>query len=267
MADAGPPDPHKAFYVFTSGKKGSGKSVVCRAWFDPYPLDRIVIDPTHDLRDDFRADGVDFTELRADELPARLRRAEDRDEHDRARKTWLFCPDMGSDTAEDDMDRVVGLALGRGPTLLWCDEFGTQTTGNKTGKNMRRVLHHGRHDDLTFLVACPRPIDINPLAINQADLVYTFATKNPDDRDRVARNIGQDCAEFSAINADLVRRGPYWHTKYDDKTGELWIMPPLPKSRPGRNARPPIGEPGDLAPHDEAAAADELGAAARRGRS
>jgi hypothetical protein len=253
-----PPDPAKGVYVFASGRKGSGKSVVCRAWFDSYPFDRVVIDPTHDLREDFRRDGIEFEELHADALPARLPAYDP--QH---RKTWIFCPDMGSPTAVDDMDRVVGLALGRGPTLLWCDEFGTLTRANKTPPNTRRLLHHGRHDHLTFLCACPRPMDIDGLAINQADKVYTFRTANPDDLERIAKNIGYDAAEFAQHNKDLTARGPHWHTLYDQATDQLWIMPPLPRKRHGKL---PIADPGDLAPLDDAGEADELHGAVRRAR-
>jgi hypothetical protein len=151
---------------------------------------------------------------------------------------------MGSATTDDDVDRVVGLTLGRGPTLLWLDEFGTITTGHKTPPNVRRVLHHGRHDKLTALFACPRPKDIDGLAINQADRVYTFSTANPDDRDRIAKNIGWDPAEFTKINQSLAARGRYWHTMYDQATDELWVMPPLPQRRRGRR---PIGDPDDVA--------------------
>jgi hypothetical protein len=238
-----PPDPDKGIYIFCSGKKGSGKSVVCRTWWDAYPYDRVLIDPTHDVRADLAADGVDFDELKPGiELPARLPQR-----NPAKPRSWVFCPDMGADTAFDDMDRVVGLALGRGPTLLWCDEFGTMTTGNKSGPNMRRVLHHGRHDDLTLLLACPRPVDVNPLGINQADLVYMFATSNPDDRVRIAKNIGMDPGELDEINAELKRRGEFWHMLYDDRSDETWIMPPLPR----RRGRPRVaGEPAAAAAPD-----------------
>jgi hypothetical protein len=242
---AGRPDPRHSLYIFASGKKKSGKSYVCRTWFDSYPYDRIVIDPTHDVREDLRSDGVAFHELDAAALPIRL----GRDDEGR-QQTWVFCPDMGSATAFDDMDRVAGLTIGRGPILLWCDEFGDQTSGNKTGPNMRRILHHGRHDDISLLVACPRPMDINPLAINQADKVYTFRTQNPDDRDRIAKNIGVAPADFAAANARL---SPARHdyTLFDDATNELWIMPPLPRRRAGQHYPPESG--GELVGQADAA--------------
>lgn len=262
MTLGGLPDPDKGIYLFFSGRKGSGKSVNARTWFDAYPYDRVVIDPTHDLGKDFKRDGVDFTRVGGGlELPARLpahRRGEP--------QTWLFSPDMGDPAAVDDMDRVVGLVLGRGPTFLWCDEYGTMTTGNKTQPNMRRVLHHGRHDALTLALCAPRPVDVNPLGINQADLVYTYAMANPDDRERIAKNIGWSPADFDAVNEQVMALNaanpdrPFWHSLYDHRVNELWIMPPLPYRRRGRI---PVGAPDELA---AAADADELAAAADRGR-
>lgn len=241
-----PVNPDKGVYVFASGRKGSGKSVICRSWFDAYPYDRIVIDVTHDLHDDLKRDGVEFEELKdGDMLPARLP-ASKRGQPDYKPKTWVYRPDGGAKTAIDDMDRVVGLGINRGPTLIWIDEFGEISTGNRTPPNVRRILHHGRHSQITLLLACPRPMDIDPLAISQADLVYTFRTAVPDDRDRVAKNIGWDPADFSRINAQLAAPpyGKYWHTKYDQGADELWIMPPLPQRRRGQR---PIGDAEDYA--------------------
>lgn len=252
MASKELPDPDKGLYVFASGRMGTGKSTVCRAWFDAYPYDRIVIDPTHDVRDDLRREGVEFTELRGGaELPARLPPFDP--QHPR---TYIFCPDMGDPGAVDDMDRVVGLALGRGPTCLWCDEYGDQTTAHKTHPNMRRALHHGRHDKLTLLIACPRPRDINGLAISQAHLVYTFRTPNTDDLDWIAKQIGWPPAQFTGVNEGLTARGEHWHTQYDRLADELTIMPPLPPRRRGRNTRPPVADVGDYAAVD---AHDDLG--------
>ena len=258
-SEPGGPDPDKGLFVFATGRKGSGKSVVCRMWFDQYPYDRVVIDVTHDLAADLRRDGVDFQELRGGlDMPARL------PAHQRGQpKTYLFRPDMGSAAAGDDMDRVVGLALGRGPTLIWCDEFGEQTTGARTPPNIRRVLHHGRHDHLTMLVACPRPIDISPLAVNQADRVYAFYLANPADRARVAANIGWSPRDFDQVNEEIARlnalpgNSPYWHSMYDQPLNELSICAPLPARR--RPRRP--------ASAAELAASPQLDEAATGGRA
>jgi hypothetical protein len=236
---AGPPDPRKSLYIFCSGKKNCGKSHVCRAWWDSYPFDKLVIDVTHDIRDDLRADGAQFTDLDPQVLPARL---PDPVDDDAAPRAWTVCPDMGSPSWEDDVDRAVGLCM-RGkdnPTLLWVDEFGAVTSGNKTGPNMRRVLHHGRHHNLSLLLACPRPMDVDTLGISQADLVYTFRTPVVQDREKIAKNIGFEPREFDQVNAELPAIGEHAYTLYDARTDQLDIMPPLPPRRRGRNAYPPL---------------------------
>lgn len=255
------PDPRKGIYIFCSGRKGSGKSVVCRAWFDAYPFDRIIIDPTHDVAADLRQDGVPFTELRSGlDLPARLPAYRPGQP-----QTYVHSPDMGSETALDDMDRVVGLALGRDPTYLWVDEYGELTTAHQTPPNMRRVLHHGRHDHLSLCLACPRPVDVNPLGISQADLVYMFFTANPDDRARIAKNIGLDTAEVDDINREIGQQGAFWHMLHDHRQNVTSIMPPLPRARRGRPL-PPIGMPGELVAASEADELTTATATARRRR-
>lgn len=258
MADkGGPPDPRRSFWVFASGKKGTGKSYACRLWWDSYPFDRVLIDPTHDVTADLRADGVELEQLDADALPVRLDPYDP--EHPR---TYVFCPDMGHKRPEDDiddMDRVVGLCFGHGPILLWVDEVGALTpNANRTPPNTRRLLHHGRHDHISVLAACPRPIGVDGLFISQADLIYSFRMPNPRDRERVANEVGYDPADFAKANARL--QG-HEHTRYDTRTDELWLCPPLPRHRAGVNRYPadltgPRGE--QLGAEDQAD--DELSA-------
>jgi len=232
---AEPPDPRKALFIFASGKKGSGKSYLCRAWWDSYPFDKLVIDPTHDIRRDLQREGQEFITLDPDALPVRFPASHD----DRqSYVTAVLCPDMGSPTAADQMDRAVGLCLRTDhPTMLWVDEFGTLTTAHKTPPNTRRALHHGRHHDLTFLIACPRPKDIDPLAISQADLAYTFRTPNVYDRERIANEIGWDVREFDEVNRQLTG---HEHTLYDGRDDTLTIMPPLPPRKRAQNAYAPV---------------------------
>lgn len=231
-----PPDPRRAFYVCATGKKGTGKSHYCRAWFDPYPFDRLVIDVTGDLARDFTAEGVDHIRIAPDWIPARL---PDPPDEESRRVTAVYVPDMGSSTAIDDMDRVIGLIL-RGADqrgLLWIDETGAVTRGQMTPPNLRRVLHHGRHHNLTCLLASPRPIDIDPLCIAQADMVATFRTPQVYDRQRIARTIGYDQALFDKLNAGLTG---HQYMAYDAVDDQMYVCPPLPPRRPGRNAYAPV---------------------------
>lgn len=234
------PDPRKAFYVFTTGKKGSGKSHYCRAWFDAYngQGDRLVIDPTGDLAGDLTDEGVPYQRLDPNALPARL--PESADERDPF-VTCVLVPDMGSATAQDDIDRAIGMALrGRDRhALLWIDEVGAVTSGAKTPPNMRRVLHQGRHHNLTVLMAGPRAMDVDPLCIAQADLVATFRQPQVYDRQRIADTIGYDRQEFDALNEQLTG---HEYTAYDATEDQMYVMPPLPPRRAGRNRYAPVPE-------------------------
>lgn len=234
-----PPDPRRAFFIFCSGKKGSGKSHYARSWFDAYPLDRLVIDVTGDISRDLTAEGVDFQRIDAAMLPTRLPDPPPDDQGQPRRTTAVYVPDMGSDTAVDDIDRVIGLIL-RGSDqagMLWVDEFGAVTRGQRTPPNTRRVLHHGRHDNLTCLLCAPRPTDVDVLGIAQADLVATFRTPQVYDRQRIADTIGYPRDEFDELNAAL--RG-HEHTVYDATEDQMYVMPPLPPRRAGRNAYAPV---------------------------
>ena len=238
------PDPRKAFYVFATGSKDSGKSYYCRAWFDAYPFDKLVIDPTHDVRKDFRREGIEFVDLgNGDALPTRFPVSHD---ENRPYVTAVFCPDMGAPTAMDDIDRAAGLLL-RGSDnhgMLWLDEVGESTTGNKTPPNHRRILHHGRHDNLQLLAAGPRAMDIDPLFIAQADLDAIFDCVSVYDIDRVAKTIGYDPGELADLNKEWCTHHRY--LLYVRSERQLYKCPALPARRRGRNQYAPVPEPEGL---------------------
>lgn len=235
-----PPDPRKAFYVFASGKKGSGKSHYLRSWHDAYPYDRMVVDVTGDISRDFRREGIEFLTLDPHALPVHFPRGSD-DRGQRTRVTAVLVPDMKSATSVDDMDRAVGLML-RGDDergLLWVDEVNWLTSGSKTPPNTRVVLAQGRHHNLTLLGGAPRPMDIDTLWIAQADLVATFKTPQVYDRQRIADTIGYPRDEFDQLNAEL---SPERHdyTAYDAVGDQMYVCPPLPPRRAGRINYAPV---------------------------
>lgn len=222
-----PFDADKGRYLFASGKKGSGKSVLVRRFWDGYPYDKIVIDPTGDIRGDLRDEGVEFIEI-TDPIPVRLPQPMREGEQG----IYVFVPDMGSPTAVDDMDRVLGLALQKGKTCVWVDEIGAYSKVNQTPPNLARALHYGRHDALTLMMAGPRSKNIDPLCIAQADYVATFYSPYEEDRKRIAANIGIPLTEFDQAHEEL---GSYEYLWFDAACnqghGLLRIMPALPPRR------------------------------------
>lgn len=228
------PDPRKSFYVFCCGIKGSGKSEYCKRMFYNYPFDRLVVDVTHDVTESLRTDGVKHHQITMPipgSWPEWMR-----DDEDRAagQMTLVYRPDMGSPDSMLEMDRCVGLCMrGKGrPVLGWLDEIGDVCTAHKTGPGMRRALNHGRHHDLSLLMAGPEARNVNPKCISQADRVVGFRMLNADHRAVLARNMGVDQDEFDAMNKSLAK---YEHMIWERDTEELTHMAALPRWRPGRD--------------------------------
>jgi hypothetical protein len=242
-------DPAKPNHVTIVGRKGSGKSVLAQLFWDSYPFDRLVVDPTGDV--DTRDPNTIALHT---PLPHRWPAPNPlKDE----RQTLRFVPDMGAATYVQDMDHAVGLAFNhggehkRGPhrrALLWVDEVGELTDANRTPPAMRRVLHQSRHRGLSTLFCGPRPIDINKLVITQADYIGVFPLPDFDDRRRLAKVMGYDLEDFEAAHRDLLDRGPHWYLWYIARSGELELRPPIPH-RPGPPRPDPRGyEPTVLNP-------------------
>ena len=124
------------------------------------------------------------------------------------------------------MDRAVGLAFSDRRTALFFDECHEGAPAGQTPPHMRRALRHGRHADLTLILATPRPMTIDPLCISAADYVYTFRLNTPQDRRRVAENIRRDPKDFDDAVAGLKR---YEFLRYDVAVDELVHYPPLPE--------------------------------------
>lgn len=230
MRRGGPFDPDRGEFLFVSGRKGSGKSVLARRFFDAYPYDRLVIDPTGDVRAGLVETGVKFVDL-TEPMPTRFPRAADTSHLDQTSDepiTAVYVPDMGSAEAQDEMDRALGLGLRNGRTAVWVDEIGTLTSNGKTPPNLRRALHHGRHSQLTLIMCGPRPKDIDPLCVSQADHVFTFDTPNPMDRKRLAENLGWPPALFDDAVHQL---GPHEYLWFDARAHTLTWMPKLPPRR------------------------------------
>lgn len=243
-----PPDPRKSHFTFISGIKGSGKSEYARAEFYPYPFDRLVIDVTHDVTDQLRADGIPHHQLTLPvpgSWPEWMRDEADREvsipgAHRPGQMTLVFRPDMGADDAFDDMDRALGLAMrsrhGDAPVLVWADEIGEICTAHRTGPAMKRALHHGRHYGLSLIMCGPRSKDVNPLCIGNCDKAVTFRMLSKYDREAIARNLGIDQDDFDDVNKSLVK---YEHMVWERDTEEITVYEPLPLWRPGRDAFPP----------------------------
>ena len=204
------------------GRKGSGKSAAARMLYRHWPAaDKVVIDVNGDADP-----GEDARRITGDP-PARL---PDRGEHGEPVNLW-YVADPTRPTYRDDLDRAIRLALFPRDrrTLLWVDEIGEVTQANKTPPHLRTLLQQSRHFDASAILCGPRPINVDPLCIAQADRVLIFDLPNPRDRERVADVIGWPPAAFEKACRQVRREGRYWFLMYVAAEHALYLCPPLPR--------------------------------------
>lgn len=216
-------DPDKGAIMLAVGTKGCGKSHFARRLYNAYPHDKLAVDVNGDADPGPSAEKVtDLTtafpvrhELTGPPKPRNL--------HYRA--------NPASATYRQDLDKAIGMALRPSDRkcLLWLDEFGEVSQVNRTQPNTRTVLMQSRHyGPVSALFCCPRPMNIDPLAISQADGIAIFNLPNPNDRKRLAENMGLDPAELEEAWVENRRRGKhaflYWH----QPSATLLDCPPLP---------------------------------------
>lgn len=224
MSEAFPqlnPDLNQLLLVI--GRKGSGKSMNARELFRGWPyIDKFVIDPHGDADPGDDLGTVTYTTL-PDSLPTPKK-----GEYVVAR--WIADP--RSPTYREDLDRAVGLALYPQDRrrLLWIDEAAEVFPANRIGPYARQLLQQSRHYYTSAVLCCPRPINIDPLCIAQADRVMVYDLPHPRDRERVAASIGVPPATLAGELDELRRRGDHWFLMYDARAHELYRCPPLPLS-------------------------------------
>jgi len=203
--------------ILCVGKKRSGKSILAKLIFQSYPGDKIVLD----IAGDDGPMGPNVIEIHGnvDSLPRRWPESQRKD--DGGPMTLRYVPDPGSKTFAEDMDAVVGLAMSHGlrqrhdgkiGCCLLVHEIGVLAPANRTQPHMRRALMHNRHNALTLLMCGPRPQVVDPLVVQQSDVIYTFELMNPADRKRLAESMGWHADDFDEAVHDLAR---HEYLRYD----------------------------------------------------
>jgi hypothetical protein len=207
------------------GRKGSGKSYGNRRLFRSWPLDRLVIDVNGNSDP-----GEDTEDISPDDIPPRFPEAfSGPGERPRARSLRLRAH-PGSPTYRDDLDRAVGMALypQRKRVLLWAGECGELMPHGKPGNHMRTLLMQNRHYNVSALFDGPRPVYVDPLTLAQSDLVMVYELPNPNDRKRIADEIGFPPKQFDRECNETWRRGKHWFLLWHAGEQRLFRHPPLP---------------------------------------
>lgn len=230
FAKGGQLDPSRSYIVTCVGRKGSGKSIMALLLFRSYPYDRLVLD----IAGDDGPTGPDVIDLHGDvdSLPARW------PEHlrqDGRQLTLRYVPDPGSPTYLEDMDHLIGVAYRHGHVGILVHEIHQLAPSGRTPPHMRRVLQMSRHQHISLFACGPRPVTVDPLVLQQSDLVYVFKLPNPNDRKRVAETIGyepRDMDEYvRAVGVNECLRFDANEQDPSDANGQdyrLVHLPPLP---------------------------------------
>lgn len=214
------------------GRKGSGKSVFARETFREWPyVDKLVIDPTGDADPGDDLGTITLRGKPPEQLPAPKRRGEF------VVARWIADP--SSSTYREDLDRALGAALypKNRRVVVWVDEAGEVFPANRTGPNARTLLQQSRHWYTSAVLCCPRPINIDPLCLAQADRVVMYDLPHPRDRERVAAAIGIPPVVLAGHLDDVRARGAHWYLLYDARAHELFVCPPLPMSAGYKHAQ------------------------------
>ena len=224
-------DPTKPMIASAWGRKRSGKSTFNRRLYRSWPFDKLAIDVNGDA--DPGADAIAVHQDALGLLPSRF--------PDVApsvpgaprpgARNLVYRADPGSPTYEDDLDRAVGMALYPQDhrALVWCGEVGgCMPSAGRTRPHMRRLLMQNRHYQASALFDGPRPVHVNKLVLGQSDFVAVFDLPDPDDRERIAKEIGYPPRRFFEECETTFRRGEHWFLLWHAETHTLYRCAPLP---------------------------------------
>lgn len=226
--------PAPPLFVLVVGRKGQGKSELSYMLWDSWPGDRIVIDTTGDFVNGSKPEKTHYEDETLDlDVPPPAHWPSHLQEADEPRLSLRYVPDHSAPDFIDDMDRVMGLAFSKGDVLVVVEEFGLLAQANRVRPHTRKVLHMGRHQDLSLIMNMPRVMEVDPLGPAQADVIYAYDLPNPDDRKRLADIIGWDRREVDAAMAELEDHG---YLRFVVSAHELSIWPPLPLPKRRRHA-------------------------------
>lgn len=224
-------DPERSTLICVFGTKGSGKSEIGRRYFDLWPYDRMVIDPTGNARPDDPL-VLPMTAPFPSQMPAPESVYDENmlatPEGQRV-SVWARV-DPRSPTFEHDQAQALNLALfpRHRKKFAWIDEYGLTGTAQKISENARTLLMSSRHYNVSGVFICPRPRHIATMTIIQADMIIVFRVPSPDDREYIAKNAGISVPVFEREYHENQRRGPHSFLLYDRQRDALLNCPPLP---------------------------------------
>lgn len=202
-------DPDRANFVAIFGRKGSGKSVRARDFFEHWPGPAMVIDVIGDVAP-IGPDGRPVA--KTTEPPERWPTHEVHGRTELVPRVW-FVPSTMDPAWLEKVDVAIGLCHRTPYSLLWLDEVHLLLPVHTTKASMpaaRNALITGRHTPMSILACGPRPRDIDRLVLQQADHVIVYHLPSVEDRETIAGNVGWDRHDFHGRHAELGRHEYLW---------------------------------------------------------
>lgn len=244
-------DPDKGAYVASFGPKGTGKSELITRLFARYPYNGLLIDYARDVDPNYR-----FTEPMPGPLHALARELGSMGDVDpsslggfveRLREAWRgegskrfhkyrYVPNFVAKDWLDQTDNYIGLAYLLERCAVELDEINEEAPVGRTPRWTRAMLRVGRHQRCSMLMAGPRPADLDPMVLNQADVVTIHGQLHELDVNRMAKQLHLSDREMMDAIRNLQRfergdsplEGVGEFLAFFKRGGDLVIYPPLP---------------------------------------
>lgn len=238
-------NPDRGAWLASFGPKGSGKSELSTRLLRSFPYDAMLIDhtgdvdPHHDFTEPLTAElarlavslrDADGSDASTEGLAVQVREAW---RHDGQRHKYRYIPNYLERGWLETTDLAIGLAYLLGQCCIHLDEVNDACPVGQTPRWTRLDLRMGRHRKLSNLMPGPRPSDLDPLVLNQADVVTIHGQLHELDVRRLAKHLHLRERELLALieslqrfERDGVEVGEF--LAYFKKDRELVIYPPLP---------------------------------------
>lgn len=187
-------DPDAGIWWTAVGEKGSGKSDTTLRLAEAYPYDVLLVDSNADVDPEHR-----WTEPMPVPLPA----AWPEPESGRPFRKLRYVPPLVDDDWLEQTDRAIGLAYRKGYTHIHIDEAGDHLPANGLPRWSRLMLRWGRHRRLSMGLPMPRPAEVSPLTLSQADIISMHSQLHELDVARLARYMRARQSELETMLHEL----------------------------------------------------------------
>ena len=210
MTDRNPYNITRADRVFLVGASGSGKTTLAKGLLWRLP-EVFILDPKHT----FTLPGGPGNPAAPwpSEVYTDMRSLSEHADPDAQTPTAaIYRPTL--EEMDKGCDPFFEFCFARGECFVYVDEVMRITNGSRPPKGYAAVLQMGRERGVGCWSATQRPSNIPIVAVTEAEHMFVFKLRSPDDRKRIMDYTGQP--ELGKIPKDP---NGFWY--YSDRTGKV----------------------------------------------